>query len=33
MTKAGREVATIESQRLARQLQAARARKLLKTKA
>jgi DNA-binding PadR family transcriptional regulator len=33
MTKAGRQVATIESQRLARQLETARARKLLKTKA
>ena len=33
MTKAGRQVATIESQRLERQLATARARKLLKTKA
>lgn len=33
MTRAGREVAVIESQRLARQLQTARARKLIKTKA
>ena len=33
MTTAGRQVATIESQRLARQLATARARKLLKTKA
>ena len=33
MTKAGRGVAVIESQRLVRQLETARARKLLKTKA
>jgi len=33
MTKAGRQVAAVESQRLARQLETARARKLLKTKA
>ena len=32
MTSAGRQVATIESKRLARQLETARARKLLKTK-
>ena len=33
ITKAGRQVATIESERLARQLDTARARKLLKSKA
>jgi DNA-binding PadR family transcriptional regulator len=33
MTRAGRQVATIESERLARQLNTARARKLLKSKA
>ena len=33
MTAAGRQVATVESRRLARQLETARARKLLKTKA
>jgi DNA-binding PadR family transcriptional regulator len=33
MTRAGRQVATIESQRLERQLATARARKLLKTRA
>ena len=33
MTKGGRQVAAVESQRLARQLETARARKLLKTRA
>ena len=33
MTRAGRQAATVESQRLARQLETARSRKLLKTRA